>query len=1215
MASQFEAPRWGELAERIAEKLGLDRARSPTLKTTIERGVRYIKVDDEARQLVFDIRALFIGLLAAGQEDRDSIRYGNTASWFVDWLQRRTGQGQVSEMVIAQLGNQDAIFAALGTGYEVQISVSVHGLIEPAGSIAQTTIETSQYEARHLLGAMMLRDVVVDQVRQLFSLKLVASDITDLARTLVDRIMTSPQPNETRANWMEALAPIFGLEHTTSGDGLEQTTSGDVSRLDRFLQEKGINAATHLARGALDLAARMNQSGGDFVEISSSRLFASALRLARSESETAELAGATALARLARTGPFRGIGDVEASFSTTQSDAVQSDDERIEATDNVTDILRRALSMAEIFGRSGTLRLDAIIVALLLKRSTKLEEREERLGLGSVSLSDLPGALLEQIQTLDRPRMQQWYSAFGVELPEGIEATASLAAAGIIFANLRNDSTEGDTLDDKLNVEDEARAFARVAAARQILPPLAFGVFGDWGSGKTFFMRLIHRHVAALANQTSDRAGKGNGFHRQIVQIRFNAWHYAETNLWASLVDSIFGELDAWLRAKSPGGGDTKSTLLDKLATARELTLDSAERLMSQRRQQKLASERVASAERELLVQRGRFAATPRLFWKVVGESFANAIARNGELKKAAATLGLDQLRDDGEALKSALDSLGDEAKRAQLVAKATRARLLGWPFLTLAFLAVVVVPPLAGAIGAWILARTGTEGIFGAVHPIIAQASAALVAIAGAVRFIAHGVRKATTVIDKNREALDIAIEKELKKPTLEVKQAEEQLAKLMAELSESKAVLAATSDQLAEIAREYEGETGNSRLLRFVRDRAGDGLYAKHLGLIATIRKDFTELSALMAAADRTMREEAIQQVLAYDIRVKALVASGQEGGLLTPEEQDALTRSAEIPTTPSPDHFERIVLYIDDLDRCPPKKVVQVLQAVHLLLSFPLFVVVVAVDSRWVSKSLESHYTKLLASNEGEGATAGDYLEKIFQVPYWVRGMSPAGSQALLSSLAAPSPDETAVAPAVSPEQDAAPKDRPEEGQTPSPDAAPPDKPATAEVQEPVTVVGQNRTTDTSASTEAAAMALALTSNEIAYIETVAPFTGRTPRRALRFLNTYRVIKASLDAAEVARLEAGGYRSLMTQLAIVTGSPGLRHIWSAALGRSTSQVDLADLSGRLAEAEISAQNSALLLGALAALSNSEPRDLDLAVDLKHYGEIARRYSFESS
>jgi len=44
----------------------------------------------------------------------------------------------------------------------------------------------------------------------------------------------------------------------------------------------------------------------------------------------------------------------------------------------------------------------------------------------------------------------------------------------------------------------------------------------------------------------------------------------------------------------------------------------------------------------------------------------------------------------------------------------------------------------------------------------------------------------------------------------------------------------------------------------------------------------------------------------------------------------------------------YFSRIVLYIDDLDRCPPDSVADVLQAIHMLLFFPLFVVV------WLAKT---------------------------------------------------------------------------------------------------------------------------------------------------------------------------------------------------------------------------------------------------------------------
>ena len=40
---------------------------------------------------------------------------------------------------------------------------------------------------------------------------------------------------------------------------------------------------------------------------------------------------------------------------------------------------------------------------------------------------------------------------------------------------------------------------------------------------------------------------------------------------------------------------------------------------------------------------------------------------------------------------------------------------------------------------------------------------------------------------------------------------------------------------------------------------------------------------------------------------------------------------------------------------------------LQAIHLLLYFPLFVVVVAVDARWVSRSLMVRYKELIGDEQ--------------------------------------------------------------------------------------------------------------------------------------------------------------------------------------------------------------------------------------------------------
>ena len=89
------------------------------------------------------------------------------------------------------------------------------------------------------------------------------------------------------------------------------------------------------------------------------------------------------------------------------------------------------------------------------------------------------------------------------------------------------------------------------------------------------------------------------------------------------------------------------------------------------------------------------------------------------------------------------------------------------------------------------------------------------------------------------------------------------------------------------------------------------GTDEYTKHLGLQAKIRSDFEQLSNLI--------EKYNQSLLAGEVK-------DNDGYMIN-----------------------RVVLYIDDLDRCPPDKVVEVLQAVHLLLSFPAFVAIVAVDAR--------------------------------------------------------------------------------------------------------------------------------------------------------------------------------------------------------------------------------------------------------------------------
>ena len=270
----------------------------------------------------------------------------------------------------------------------------------------------------------------------------------------------------------------------------------------------------------------------------------------------------------------------------------------------------------------------------------------------------------------------------------------------------------------------------------------------------------------------------------------------------------------------------------------------------------------------------------------------------------------------------------------------------------------------------------TGTHELWGlkslALHVNTALLGAGgLVATATAfVGLVTTRVRSALSTLEGVKAKLDKAMDDQLARPKEQVEIEQKKLAELTANVTEAKARLDDTTDRLAEAAREYASGTGRGRLMRFVRERATDAQYSQHLGLVATVRRVFSQLSTMMAAATTPVSAAAATAEQAKDVftrRVDSLLEAARKDQLLTEPE----TRKLEQSNAPPPDVkavFERIILYIDDLDRCPPSKVVQVLQAVHLLLSFPLFVVIVAVDARWVGSSLETHYGKLLKRQKG-------------------------------------------------------------------------------------------------------------------------------------------------------------------------------------------------------------------------------------------------------
>ena len=77
-------------------------------------------------------------------------------------------------------------------------------------------------------------------------------------------------------------------------------------------------------------------------------------------------------------------------------------------------------------------------------------------------------------------------------------------------------------------------------------------------------------------------------------------------------------------------------------------------------------------------------------------------------------------------------------------------------------------------------------------------------------------------------------------------------------------------------------------------------------------------------------------------------------------------------------------RLLIIVDDLDRCEPKKVMEVLQALKLMLDFESFVFCIGIDARIISREIETYYEGMLGP---KGISGYEYLEKIIQIPFWI------------------------------------------------------------------------------------------------------------------------------------------------------------------------------------------------------------------------------------
>ncbi|WP_410659081.1 P-loop NTPase fold protein [Amycolatopsis sp. lyj-112] len=593
------------------------------------------------------------------------------------------------------------------------------------------------------------------------------------------------------------------------------------------------------------------------------------------------------------------------------------------------------------------------------------------------------------------------------------EATPDPFSAHV--ADYRPDTDEGV---DQLGIGPDVRMLADLVASRMITPPLSIGLFGNWGSGKSFFMRQMQSRVRELADSAQEAEAEAGAHGKAISsycssvrQISFNAWHYSEANLLASLATHIFDNLAA------SGAENDLQRQADALAERRKTEKTLLGRLSAVRLER-----RTLTAQQKQAKRRRK---KPREYVRAVFDSLTEA-----DKAWIAARLGVD--RPTAEDLERLAQETG--GLRSDVAEFWRRLRQDPVPLLVLigGLVTLLVVTLLVG--------RSQVSGLLGGLTVVSSALTVVLRMRASAGRI---------------HQALD-----KLGGPSKEDEDTERRLAELDAESERLEKAVADLAPGLD--------------LVSFAESRVSD--YVEHLGVVSLLRKDLETFATMLA----------------------------------------------EVPHGHG--KIERTVLYIDDLDRCPPKVVVQVLEAIHLLLALPVFVVVVGVDPRWLTKAVEQHYAQMIGDDPEYFAE--NYLEKIFQVPFTLSPMDEPGFAGLVRGLAAtegqdatPSPIPVPAARATAVDSTTAVAPAPPREEAPEPSS----EQSTIDLRPP---------------------RLVISAPELDFLASLSPLV-RSPRAAKRLLNLYRLLRARFAGEELAEFLSDGtreapFRAVLVLLSVLVGHP---------------------------------------------------------------------------
>ena len=638
--------------------------------------------------------------------------------------------------------------------------------------------------------------------------------------------------------------------------------------------------------------------------------------------------------------------------------------------------------------------------------------------------------------------------------------------------------SDADSGDDYLEIDQDVNAFARVISAKSFIPPLAIALLGKWGSGKSFFMRKLKERIQSYSNNAEQEV-----YCTGIAHVHFNAWSYVDSNLWAGIITKIFEGLQEYISNQSKADAQKKEIekiLLEQLSSSKQhfqeleqRKLDIDEKIESLK-DKKIASEALLEAKIEDIKKKS----IKNLFKQIdhqfnVKEQVQTALQANDSFNQSTEEFS----KIIPEKYWQSPEELYTKSKTTLTFFRTFFGKSV-WKnnLFSLSIILIIVL----GVPIAMLLAEFKIDDLDFKIAPEHWFALSLIGTVALKIYKTARHLQPLIASFWKLKEAYVLEKENALfkfkqeeKAITLQIENYKQNIQQLSLRIGEAEA-------QKKDIEYRLDNTHTTEALFKFIENRSTSDDYKKHLGIVSVIRKDFEILSDLFTDHNTELNEAK------------------------TKETYEAFRSKFERP-------LERIILYIDDLDRCTDDRVIQVLEAVNLLMAYPLFVVVVGVDPRWVKNALIKKHELQFGGN-GEAAKLiervepSGYLEKIFQIPFHLQEASDDNVKYMLKTLAESNPNLKTVV-----------KEDDKDVNTEETNSEVILKTETS-VKEGSTTYGSVKDIEDESleiqsqeTSEEVIASLKFVTKEIELIQELSKVLGANPRTLKRFVNIFRIIKA--------------------------------------------------------------------------------------------------------